>query len=151
MQLSCFSFIKACMQDTYRRLATDLLLSDQSMYAGGGESGMLLACGVEPRGCLRLACKAAALIPTITQGPHVPVCRALQCHTMLTLAIARLRSWCPCPHHCSGPPCAGMLCIAMSHNTDPCDSTLTKLQLLSPPSVRAIICQYAMHCSVTWC
>ncbi len=38
-----------------------------------GEKCMLLACGVEPRGYLRLAHKAAALSPTIIEGPHMPV------------------------------------------------------------------------------
>ena len=88
LQLIYFSLTEACMQDAYRALATDLL-SDQSMYAGRRESGMLLACGVEPRGCLRLAYKAAALVPTITQGPLVPVCQTLQCHMVLILTTAQ--------------------------------------------------------------
>ena len=43
------------------------------LLAGCGEASMLLACGLEPRGCLRLAHKAAALSPVISQGPHMPV------------------------------------------------------------------------------
>lgn len=44
------------------------------LLAGCGETSMLLACGLEPRGCLRLAHRAVALSPVIAQGPHMPVC-----------------------------------------------------------------------------